>query len=193
MAITAMFITTEGTKTWEVSQSKVLPVGDMSTGFELEAEKNSAVEGSPLSNLRGQKKVSLSFPTTLVSGLGYDVREEYESWQPFIGLSGVIRFGSKRFRQHSFLLTAAKASAIKLDDAGRWRSCKLTFTFEQSDDTSADAIEAAIQTVDETQSAAKVTAPTELKAVKKPQNVQLQKSPVIPASQLTKLPRLILP
>ena len=56
MAVTATFRTTAGTKTWEVSPRKILDIDGLSTGFELEADNNSAVEGSPLTNERGLKK-----------------------------------------------------------------------------------------------------------------------------------------
>ena len=58
MAITATFKTKEGTKTWQVSPSYIMDFDGFSTSYELNAESNTAVEGSPLSNQRGMKTSS---------------------------------------------------------------------------------------------------------------------------------------
>ena len=72
MAVTATFRTTAGTKTWEVSPRKVLDIDGLSTGFELEADNNSAVEGSPLTNERGLKKKQISFSSNFHAALGFE-------------------------------------------------------------------------------------------------------------------------
>ena len=52
MAITATFKTKEGTKTWQVSPAYIMDFDGFSTSYELNADRNNAVEGSPLSNQR---------------------------------------------------------------------------------------------------------------------------------------------
>ena len=134
MAVTATFRTTAGTKTWEVSPRKILDIDGLSTGFELEADNNSAVEGSPLTNERGLKKKQISFSSNFHAALGFDVRAEFDSWETWVGLAGILRFGGERFGANSWLLTSAKATNIQTDPSGRWRSFKMAFTFEESDD-----------------------------------------------------------
>lgn len=170
MALTATFRTTAGTKTWEVSPSKVIDLDSLSTGFELEAEDNSAVEGSPLTNARGLKKKAISFSSNLHAALGFDVKKEFESWESWVGLAGIIHFGGERFGMNSWLLTGAKATNIQLDPSGRWRSLKLAFTFEESDDTTVDDIEEAEAAIEAAKSAAGVTAPAAFVTAKKSPN-----------------------
>lgn len=148
MAVTATFRTTAGTKSWEVSPRKVVDIDSLSTGYELEAEDNNAVEGSPLTNNRGLKKQALSYSSNINAHLGFDVKAEYLSWKDWVGLAGILRFNGERFGANSWLLTSVKATSVQLDPSGRWHSAKLAFTFEESDDTTVADIEeteAAIQ------------------------------------------------
>lgn len=170
MAITATFRTTAGTKTWEISPQKVIDLDALSTGFELEAEDNSAVEGSPLTNARGLKKKALNFSSNLHAALGFDVKAEFESWEAWVGLAGIIRFGGERFGSNSWLLTGAKATNIQLDPSGRWRSLKLAFTFEESDDTTVDDIEEAEAAIEAARSATGVGATAAFVTAKKVTN-----------------------
>lgn len=173
MSVTATFRTTAGIKSWEQSPQRIVDLSSMSTAYELEAEKNDAVEGSPLSNKRGMKKETVTFSSNYNAHLGINVKAEFESWKSWVGLAGILRFGTERFGVHSWLLTSVKATNINVDAAGRWRSAKIAFSFEESDDTSADAIEEAEAAIEAARSAAGVTATTVYKAEKKPKNTLL--------------------
>ena len=94
----ATFTTELGTKTWEVSSQSINDFSGLSTSFELEAEDNSAVEGSPLTNTRGLKQQSLSFASTLIAQLGTDVRAQIEDWKQWVGQTGALRIGGAPFR-----------------------------------------------------------------------------------------------
>lgn len=166
MAITAMFKTKIGTKMWRVSPSCVLDIDGFSTSYELNAESNTAVEGSPLSNQRGMKKQPLSFSTHLSDALGIDVRQEFESWKEWVGLSGTLKFGGKKFGT-KWLLTSVKPSEVYIDDLGRFRRMKLTYTFEENEDGKDAKI---VSTASAVKSAAAVTATTEQKSNKKADN-----------------------
>ena len=170
MAVTATFRTTAGTKTWEISPSKVIDIDGLSTSFELEAEDNSAVEGSPLTNERGLKKKPLNFSSNLHAALGFDVKAEFESWESWVGLAGILRFGGQRFGSNSWLLKSAKATNIQTDPDGRWRSLKIAFSFEESDDSTVDDIEEAEAAVEAARSAVGVTAPQVFVTAKKAPN-----------------------
>ncbi len=175
MAVTATFRTTAGTKTWEVSPRKVLDIDGLSTGFELEADNNSAVEGSPLTNERGLKKKQISFSSNFHAALGFDVRAEFDSWETWVGLAGILRFGGERFGANSWLLTGAKATNIQTDPSGRWRSFKMAFTFEESDDTTVDDIEEAEAAIEAAKSAVGVQPPAAFVTAKKAPNPFLAK------------------
>lgn len=169
MAVIATFRTKKGTKTWQVSPSYIMDFDGLSTGFELNAEKNDAVEGSPKTNKRGMKKKDLSFSTSLNMALGIDVRREFESWESWIGLTGILKIGGKKFGPN-WMLTSVKPSDIKIDDSGRFRSMKLTYTFEENADVTDASI---LSSVNATKSAVRLTASTEQKSTKKTKNTAM--------------------
>ena len=166
MAVTATFKTKEGTKTWQVSPSHVMDFDGFSTGYELNADSNTAVEGSPLSNQRGLKKKTLSFSSNLIDALGIDVRKEFESWEDFVGLTGILKIGGKKFGPN-WLLTSVKPSDVKIDGKGRFRSMKLTYSFEENDEVTTAEIE---ESASSNKSAVSLTATTAQKSEKKTVN-----------------------
>ena len=173
MAVIATFTTTNGTKTWQVSPSYIMDFDGLSTGFELNAEDNKAVEGSPKSNQRGMKKKNLSFSTTLNAALGIDVRREFESWESWIGKTGILKIGGKKFGPN-WLLTSVRPSDVKIDDSGRFRSMKLTYSFEENGSVKDASI---LSSVNATRSAVCLTPSTEEKSAKKAKNAALSASP----------------
>lgn len=163
MSKIATFKTKKGTKTWQVSSSGIMDLDGFSTSFELNAESNNAVEGSPLSNQRGKKKKTLSFSSNLLAALGIDVRKEFESWEDWIGLTGTLKIGGKKFGS-GWLLTAVKPSNVIIDNSGRFLSMNLSFSFEENDDVSDSDTTASVNSA---RSAAGVTASTSQKSNKK--------------------------
>ena len=172
MSVIATFTTKKGTKTWQVSPSYIMDFDGLSTGFELNAEDNNAIEGSPKSNQRGKKKKTLSFNTNLNVALGIDVRSEFESWESWVGLTGTLKIGGKKFGPN-WLLTSVKPSDIKIDDSGRFRSMKLAYTFEENASVTDASI---LASANAKKSAVHLTASTEQKSAKKTNNSAIKKS-----------------
>lgn len=181
MSTIATFTTTKGTKTWKVAADKIVDLDGFTTGYELNAEDNNAVEGSPLTNQRGMKKKAVAFSTNLVDAAGVNVRSEFESWEQYVGVAGILRIGGTRFGSN-WLLTAVKLANTTIDSSGRWRSAKINFTFEESNDTSADAAEAVAAAVSAARSAASVTASAVQKAALKATNTAVAKATVTPVA-----------
>lgn len=169
MTKTATFTTALGTKVWEVTPKSVKDFSGFTTGFELEAEKNSAVEGSPLSNTRGLKKQTVSFSSTLNAHFNTDVRAELEGWKDWIGQTGILKIGGQTYGPN-FILTKVKAANTQIDGAGRFRYAKLTFTFEESDETLNASITAAADRANAGNSAVGVTSSTAKKSLLKSNN-----------------------
>lgn len=163
MATTATFKTKKGTKTWQVSSSYIMPLSDFNTSYELNAETNDSVEGSPKNNKRGMKKKTLSFSSVLNLALGIDVRAEFESWEPWIGQTGTLKIGGKKFGPN-WMLTSVKPSETQVDDSGRFLSMKLTYSFEENAKVTDAQIAKSAQS---SRSAVHVTASTEEKNAKK--------------------------
>ena len=174
MATIASFTASKKTKKWCVSDKYIMDLKDLSTGFELNAETNDAIEGSPLTNQRGMKKKSLSFSSSLNASLGVDVRKEFESWEWFVGRHGTLKFGGVKFG-NKWLLTSVKPSDIRLDDSGRFRSMTLGFVFEEYIVEKTESL--VVDSVKGDTSASDVTAPPEDKNDKKPTNIDLDQKP----------------
>ncbi len=173
MAITATFKTKKGTKTWQVSSSYIMDFDSFSTSYELNAEDNETVEGSPKSNQRGLKKKKLAFSSTLMAELGIDVRKEFESWEKWIGQTGILKIGGKKLGPN-WLLTSVKPSDVQIDDSGRFRSMKLTYSFEENDEVTDKEI---LASVNSARSAVCVTATTAQKSSKKAKNKAIKNAP----------------
>lgn len=169
MSKIATFKTKKGTKTWQVSSSGIMDLDGFSTSFELNAESNDAVEGSPRSNKRGKKQKVLSFSSRLIAALGIDVREEFESWEDWIGLAGTLKIGGKKFGPN-WMLTSVKPSDVNIDNSGRFISMKLTYSFEEDGYVSDTQT---LENVNASNSAADVTATTEQKETKKTTNTAI--------------------
>ena len=118
------------------------------------------------------KKKALSFSSNLVAGLGIDVRKEFESWEPWVGLTGILKIGGTKFGPN-WLLASVKPSDVKIDEKGRFRSMKLTFSFEENDEITYEELLASINAV---RSAVGVTASTSQKASKKPKNMVIKQT-----------------
>lgn len=173
MARTATFTTALGTKTWEVTPKRVADFSGFATSYELEAEKNNAVEGSPLNNVRGLKKQTVSFSSTLNAHFDADVRAELENWKGWIGQTGILKIGGQTYGPN-FILTKVKAANTQIDTAGRFLYSKLTFTFEESDEEVSASIVSAAESVNAGSSAVGVTCSTAKKALLKSYNPAIQ-------------------
>lgn len=173
MSVLASFQTEIGTKTWEISDSVVRALTNLSTSYEIEAESNESVEGSTLTNVKGLKKIPVSFSSQLVRALGVDPREEYEGWHDWVGKTGVLRFGGTIFGPN-LMLKSVSASNILTDNSGRWHSAQLAFSFEESDEAVDFSVYETQDSETQNETAANITASSAQKALKKPKNSQIQ-------------------
>lgn len=172
MANIATFTTELGTKTWKVSSEEVKDFSGFSTSYELDAEDNSAVEGSPLYSERGLKSQTVSFSSNLNAHLGIDVRAEIVGWKEWIGKTGILKIGGTTYGSN-WLLKTVKIASTQIDSKGRFISSKLTFTFEENDEEVGSGIIAAAEEAN-AESAVSITCSTSDKARLKSKNSVLQ-------------------
>lgn len=173
MSVLASFQTEIGTKTWEISDSVVRDLTNLSTSYEIEAESNESVEGSTLTNVKGLKKIPVSFSSQLVRALGVDPREEFEGWHDWVGKTGVLRLGGTTFGPN-LMLKSVSASNIMTDNSGQWHSAQLAFSFEESDEAVDFSVYETQDSETQNETAANITASSAQKALKKPKNPQIQ-------------------
>lgn len=146
--------------TFEVSTSKVNPVEDLSWSYEQIADNNRDAEGTPQTNERGTQLFPLSFSVTLHSGAGVDVRSEIQRWRDRVTKTGFFYLNGKTLGP-IVQLRKVQVKNVKLDDFGRIRLAKLSFTFKEYDRKTTSVIDT---------SALNVGAETKEKEDRKPAN-----------------------
>ncbi len=148
--------------TFEVSTNKVNAVQDLSFSYEQIADSNSDAEGKPQTNERGTQLFPLSCSVTLHSAAGIDVRKEIKKWESLVTKAGYFYLEGKKLGP-IVQLRKVSVSGVKLDDFGRMRMAKLSFTFKEYDEKTTSVIDT---------SALNVGAKTSSKSEKKPTNTQ---------------------
>lgn len=120
------------TKTWEVSAKKVNALAALSFSYTMKAQVNTDLEENPKTNERGTELFPLSFETQLHSGAGIDVRAEIESWEALVTKAGDFYLQGRRLGPPLQLKQVTVGDVI-LDDFGRIRAAKLSFSFIEYD------------------------------------------------------------
>ena len=157
-----------GSKTWAVSQKKVVALEGLSFSYSQVADENTSTEEKKTTNERGTELFPLSFTTTLHSGAGVDVRAEIESWEKLVTKVNYFYLGGKRLGPKLQLRKVA-VDNVKLDDLGRIRLATLSFEFKEYD---ADTTSVKVDT-----SALDVKPSTSEKNQKSTKNTGVNKSP----------------
>lgn len=121
-----------GSKTWAVSQKKVVALQGLSFSYTQVADNNTSTEEQKTTNERGTELFPLSFTTTLHSGAGVDVRAEIESWKALVTKVNYFYLGGKKLGPKLQLRKVAVDNII-LDDLGRIRLATLSFEFKEYD------------------------------------------------------------
>ena len=157
-----------GPKQWAVSSKKVLALEDLSFSYSQVADNNTSTEEKKTTNERGTELFPLSFTTVLHGGAGVDVRAEIESWKALVTKVNYFYLGGKRLGP-KLQLRKVSVGEVKLDDYGRMRLAKLSFTFKEYDP---DTTSVKVGT-----SALNVKASTSSKSQKKPANKAVAAAP----------------
>jgi len=85
-----------GSKTWAVSQKKVVALEGLAFSYSQVADNNTSTEEKKTTNERGTDLFPLSFTTVLHSGAGVDVRAEIESWKELVTKVNYFYLGGKK-------------------------------------------------------------------------------------------------
>jgi len=171
MSIVAQWLS----KKWEVSPQRIQNISNLSTSYKLKTESSSASDGSTVTKVLGLEPQQFKFETQLGEAVGVNVREEIESWKSLVGQSGTFYLGGKNFGAGKMQLTTVDVSDIILDDFGRIRSAKLSFTFTEDTTTSKSSSKKKKLTAasSSTYTALGIAPSSADKAQKKPTNTQL--------------------
>lgn len=153
-----------GSKTWAVSQKKVVALEGLSFSYSQVADNNTSTEEKKTTNERGTDLFPLSFTTLLHSGAGVDVRAEIESWEKLVTKVNYFYLGGKKLGPKLQLRKVA-VSNVEIDDLGRMRLATLSFEFKEYDP---DTTSVKVSTT-----ALNVKASTASKTAKKTENAQV--------------------
>ena len=85
-----------GSKTWAVSQKKVVALEGLAFSYSQVADNNTSTEEKKTTNERGTDLFPLSFTTVLHSAAGVDVRAEIESWKELVTKVNYFYLGGKK-------------------------------------------------------------------------------------------------
>lgn len=156
-----------GKKTWAVTKKKVAALDSLTFSYEQVADNNTSTQEKKTTNERGLELFPLSFTTTLVSGMGFDVRKEIESWKSLVTKVNYFYLGGKRLGP-KLQLRKVSVSNVELDDLGRIRLATLSFEFKEydPDTTSAKASKTSARNVKASKSDKKLKKTTNTAAKK---------------------------
>lgn len=157
-----------GSKTWAVSQKKVVALEGLAFSYSQVADNNTSTEEKKTTNERGTDLFPLSFTTVLHSGAGVDVRAEIESWKALVTKVNYFYLGGKKLGP-KLQLRKVSVSNVEIDDLGRMRLATLSFEFKEYDP---DTTSVPVSTT-----ALNVKASTASKSQNKPANTQVQAAP----------------
>ena len=119
-----------GNKTWEVSASKANALESLAFSWTQLADNQSGTEDNSISKHRGTELFPLTFKTTLVSGLGYDVWEEIQDWKKHVTAIEYFYLNGRKLGPKLQLRQVA-VSDVLTDDQGRIRKAVLSFEFKE--------------------------------------------------------------
>lgn len=157
-----------GSKSWAVSQKKVVALEGLAFSYSQVADNNTSTEEKKTTNERGTDLFPLSFTTVLHSGAGVDVRAEIESWKKLVTKVNYFYLGGKKLGP-KLQLRKVSVSNVEIDDLGRMRLATLSFEFKEYDP---DTTSVPVSTT-----ALNVKASTASKSQNKPANTQAQTAP----------------
>lgn len=157
-----------GSKTWAISQKKVVALEGLAFSYSQVADNNTSTEEKKTTNERGTDLFPLSFTTVLHSGAGVDVRAEIESWKKLVTKVNYFYLGGKKLGP-KLQLRKVSVSNVEIDDLGRMRLATLSFEFKEYDP---DTTSVPVSTT-----ALNVKASTASKSQNKPANTQVQAAP----------------
>ena len=121
-----------GSKSWAVSQKKVVALEGLAFSYSQVADNNTSTEEKKTTNERGTDLFPLSFTTVLHSGAGVDVRAEIESWKELVTKVNYFYLGGKKLGP-KLQLRKVSVSNVEIDDLGRMRLATLSFEFKEYD------------------------------------------------------------
>lgn len=159
-----------GSKKWSVSSTKIIALEDLAFSYTQIADENDSTEDKSTTNSRGTELFPLSFTTKLVAGTGVDVRQEIKSWKALVTKTNYFYLNGKKLFPKMLQLRQVSVSDVTLDNLGRMRTAKLSFTFKEYDKKTTS--------VKVTSSAKKITASSDEKKAKITTNIQLKKAAI---------------
>ncbi len=103
-----------GTKTFEVSQKKILTFGDFSIAGELEVSSEEAAKKKPATTVKGPGLLKVSMEVQLLASAGIHVQTEIDDWMAIKDAGQAYPFilCGRAVSLNSFLLTSCSVSDI---------------------------------------------------------------------------------
>lgn len=115
------YIASWGEKKFQITSKNIIGIDPFSMGDSYSTDSDSP----------GREKSTVSFSFTLISGLGYNVRKEIESWQELVGKSDYLKVRNKKLYEKKMQLTGVDVSDVQVTVRGAIVSAKISLSFEE--------------------------------------------------------------
>jgi hypothetical protein len=120
-------------KKWLISQDEIKEFKSLQFSYAQQAKNNNSTEGKGLTNEKGLDLFKMSFSTTLIAGIGVDIRKEIDSWKQEVTKSGTFYLNGKQLGPKKQRLDKVSVNNIRVDNSGRMLQATLQFSFVEDD------------------------------------------------------------
>jgi hypothetical protein len=129
-------------KTWEVNNSTVKAIKDLSFAYEQQADNNSSTKEKSPTNERSTQLFQLSFNTLLHSAAGIEVRKEIAEWKALVTTTGYFYLSGQQLGP-KLQLRKVSVDGTEIDNFGRMLLATLSFEFKEYDASTSSVPETA--------------------------------------------------
>lgn len=119
---------------WEVSEARLMPIGEMQYSFGVKTEIKSSSGGYDKVICKGYKADSISVSYTASKMCGVDPEAELKLAESLLGLKSAFILGEKRLGPLKTMLMAVKSSNVVYNNTGIMISLDITLTFGEPDE-----------------------------------------------------------
>lgn len=120
-----------GSKTFEISPNKIVPLLSLSTSFSRKEDENNDTSGKASTNTRGMELQPISFDTQYSYSTGTDPIEEIEDWKNQFNVKAPLYINGKQFGPDLLELESVNISDAMLDNQGHFLQVTVSISLKE--------------------------------------------------------------
>ena len=118
-----------GSHKFIISRSKINPIYNFSSNYQMKEDSNSDTSGNKKTNTRGRKPEEPAFSVDYVAAAGCSPRNEITAWRKELGEKAYLYIGTTQYGKNRFELKSVSVSDVVLDSSGRTLKGTITLNF----------------------------------------------------------------